>query len=282
MSLAQGVSAVPNNSINTNVSAAISLQYLNRTNRELDVVQQRVSTGLKVNGAVDDASSFSIAQGIRGDIKAYGAVSQGLSNGRGVANIALAAATTISDLIGDIKKKIIEGMNAANTSGQQIILNADFVSLVTQINTFIANANYNGRNLLSFASTSVNIIANIDGSTITLRSQSQFKTLSIDIGAQNLSSTVTSFQALSALFLAEASINTVLGQIGADTRSLNFQEIFVSQLTDAATEGLGSIVDADMAKESARLQALQVKQQLGVQTLNIANQRPTILQQLFR
>jgi len=273
---------VPINSINTNISAQIALQYLNGTNRELDVVQQRVSTGLKVNGAVDDASSFAIAQGLRGDLKAFSAVSQGLANGRGVATIALSSATAISDLIADVKKKIIEGMNAANTTEQQNILNADFSSLTAQINAFIANATYNGRNLLSAASTSVNVIANIDGTSITLRSQSTFSTSSNNVGAQNISSTVAALKALSALELAESAIAIALGQIGADVRALNFQDTFIAQLTDSTTEGLGDIVDADMAKESARLQALQVKQQLGVQTLNIANQRPTILQQLFR
>ena len=273
---------MPINSINTNISAQVALQFLNGTNREMDTVQNRVSTGLKVNGAVDDASSFAIAQGLRGDIKAYSAVSQGLANGRGVATIALSVATSISDLINDVKKKIIEGMNAANTSEQQNILNDDFVSLTTQINTFIANAVYNGRNILSSASTSVNVIANIDGTTLTIRSQSTFSATSVNLGAQQISSTVAAFKALSALELAQSSIAIALGQIGADVRSLNFQADFISQLTDSTTEGLGDIVDADMAKESARLQALQVKQQLGVQTLNIANQRPTILQQLFR
>jgi len=277
-----GESAVPINSINTNISAQIALSFLNATNRDMDQVQQRVSTGLKVNGAVDDASSFAIAQGLRGDIKAYGAVSQGIANGRGVATIALSVATSISDLIADVKKKIIEGMNAANTSEQQNILNADFQSLSAQINTFISNAVYNGRNILSSFSTSVNVIANIDGTVMTIRSQSSFSTSSTNLGAQNISSTVASFRALSALEIAESAIAIALGQIGADVRALNFQSDFISQLTDSTTEGLGDIVDADMAKESARLQALQVKQQLGVQTLNIANQRPTILQQLFR
>ena len=270
------------NSVNTNVQAQIALQFLNQTTRDLDQAQNRVSTGLRVSSAIDDASSFAIAQGIRGDLKAYSAVTQGIANGKGVATIALAAANSISDLLGDIQAKIVQGMNAANTTAQQSILNADFQSLTTQINTFISNAVFNGRNLLSFSSSSVNVIANIDGTTLTLRSQSAFSVSSMALGAQALTTTVAAYQALSSLALAEAAINLVLGQIGADTRTLSFQDQFVSQLSDATNVGLGSIVDADMAKESARLQALQVKQQLGVQTLNIANQRPNILQQLFK
>ena len=106
--------------------------------------------------------------------------------------------------------------------------------------------------------------------------------VSVNVGAQNISSTVAATKALSALFAATASINTVLGNLGADTRTLNNQDTFLSKLTDAISEGLGSIVDADMARESAKLQALQVQQQLSVQTLSIANQRPQSLLGLFR
>ena len=270
------------NSINTNIGASVALQNLNQVNTRLDKVQNRVSTGLKVNSAVDDASSFSIAQGVRGNLKAYEAVSQGLANGRGVAAVTLAGATAISDLLGDVQKKITEGQNAGNSTEQQNILNSDFNNLVSQINTFITNATYNGRNLLSNASTSLNVIANVDGSTLTIRANSSFSVTSTDLGAQQISSTVAATKALSALFLATASINQVLGNLGADTRSLNFQDDFVTKLTDATTEGLGAIVDADLAKESSRLQALQVQQQLSISTLNIANNNPRGLLNLFQ
>ena len=270
------------NSINTNIGAFVALQNLNSVNSRPDTVQNRVSTGLKVNSAVEDASSFAIAQGIRGNLKAYEAVSQGLANGCGVATVTLAGATAISDLLGDIQKKITEGQNAGNSTEQQSILNSDFSNLVSQINTFITNATYNGRNLLSFGSSSLNVIGNVDGTTLTIRSNSAFAVTSTALGAQQISSTVAATKALSILFTATASINQVLGNLGADTRTLNFQETFISKLSDAVSEGLGAIVDADLAKESSRLQALQVQQQLSVQTLNIANQKPSGLLSLFR
>jgi len=270
------------NSINTNVAAFVALQNLNTVNSNLNVTQNRVSTGYRVAGAVDDASSFAIAQGIRGQLKAYAAVSQGIANARGVATVSLAGANAISDLLGDIQAKITQGENAGNSTSQQAILNADFQNLISQINTFINNASYNGRNLLSGSSTSINVIANIDGSTLTLRSNSAFAITSAALGAQNISTTVLAAQALSSLLLASASISTVLGNLGADTKTINFQDSFISTLSDATNVGLGSIVDADLARESSRLTALQVQQQLSIQTLNIANQRPNTLLNLFR
>ena len=274
--------AAGQNSLNTNIGALIALGNLNSVNSRLDAVQNRVSTGLKVIGAVDNASSFAIAQGIRGDVKAYAAVSQGIANAKGTTNIALAGTNAISDLLGDIQAKITEGLNPGNTTQQQSILQADFNNLVTQINQFISSANYNGRNLLSSAAANANVISNIDGTTIAIRANSQVTAASTNLAGQSISSTSNALVALTQLNAARSTIATVLGNLGADTRTIVFQDEFITKLTDAQEVGLGSIVDADLAKESARLQALQVQQQLSIQTLNIANQSPNVLLSLFR
>ena len=270
------------NSINTNAGAFIALQNLNVVNSRLDTVQNRVSTGLKVVGAVDNASSFAIAQGIRSDVKAYAAVSQGIANAKGTTGIALAGTNAISDLLGDIQAKITEGLNPGNTTQQQAILQADFSNLVSQINQFISSASYNGRNLLSSGGTNANVISNIDGSTISIRGNSQATAAATVLAAQAITSTSVALVALTRVNEARATISTILGNLGADTRTVVFQDDFVTKVSDAQEVGLGSIVDADLAKESARLQALQVQQQLSIQTLNIANQSPNVLLSLFR
>ena len=270
------------NSLNTNVGAFVALSNLNAVNTRLDRVQDRVSAGLKVIGAVDNASSFAIAQGIRADVKAYVAVSQGIANAKGATGIALAGVNAISDLLGDIQAKITEGMNPGNTTQQQAILQADFNNLVTQINQFISSASYNGRNLLSSGSTNANVLSNIDGTTIAVRGNSQATAAATVLAGQAITSTSVAPVALTRINEARATIATVLGNLGADTRMITFQDEFLTKLTDAQEVGLGSIVDADMAKESAKLQALQVQQQLSLQTLNIANQRLTVLLSLFQ
>jgi len=270
------------NSINTNAGALLALQNLNVVNSKLDRTQHRVSTGLKVVGAVDNASSFAIAQGIRADVKAYASVSQGIANAKGTTGIALAGANAISDLLGDIQAKITEGLNPGNTTQQQAILQADFSNLVSQINQFISSASYNGRNLLSSGATNAAVISNIDGSTIAIRGNSQVTAAATILAAQAITSTSVALVALTRVNDARATLSTVLGNLGADTRTITFQDDFVTKISDAQEVGLGSIVDADLAKESARLQALQVQQQLSIQTLNIANQNPTVLLSLFQ
>ncbi len=270
------------NSINTNASAIVALQNLNSVQSRLDQTQNRVSTGYKVIGAVDDASSFSIAQGLRADIKAYSAVSQGIANAKGVAQIALTGATSISDVLGDIKAAVTEGLNAANTTQQQNIIATDFTNLASQVNAFINNSVYSGRNLLSSGSTSISTISNIDGSTISIRTASAVFAAATLVGGQNLNTTAGALQALTVVNQAQATVATILGTLGADVRSIQFQDDFLSKISDSVEIGLGAIVDADLAKESARLEALEVQQQLAISTLNIANQRPSVLVQLFQ
>jgi flagellin len=266
------------NSVNTNIAAMVALRNLNTTNESLNKTQDRVSTGLKVIGAKDDASSFAIAQGIRADIKAYAAVDQALANGKGIGDVAIAGATQISNLLTDMKKKAIEGMNSGNTPSQQSILAADFAAMKTQFVTFLSNATYNGKNLLQSTATDAVVISTISGGTLTITSQAAIGNLSF--GA--LTSTTTATSALVDVNAAITVVGTALGDLGSDVNALKFQQDFNKTVSDAVTEGLGSIVDADLAEESAKLQALQVKQQLGVQALSIANGSPQILLSLFR
>lgn len=270
------------NSINTNVGAAVALRNLNLVNQDLAKTQDRVSTGLKVTGAKDDAASFAIAQGIRAEIKSIFAVKQGLSNGAGVVTVALAGATDISNLLADIKRKIIEGLNPGNSTEQQTILNADYTELVGQVLNFIQNSTFNGRNILESGATNINVISDTSGNALTVRAQDLEGTVFSSLNAQNLANISAASAALTAVNSALTSVNRALGQLGADSRALDFQDTFLTSLLDATEEGLASIVDADLAKEAAKLQALQVKQQLSVQSLSIANAAPQVLLSLFQ
>lgn len=268
-------------SINTNIGALVALRNLNTTNASLDRTQDRVSTGLRVVSPKDDGSTFSIAQGLRADLKAFDAVQQSLSSGRGVVAAAIAGATAVSDLLADIKKKVIEASNPANTTTQQSILAADFTSMISQLNTFVSNAVYNGRNLISDASPSVSITATITGGQLTIQSASALGGVSAALTG-GVATTDVALSLLTTITAQELVIGNALGTLGAASKSIDFLNSFTKTLSDAVTEGLGALVDADLAKESAQLQALQVKQQLGISALSIANQRPQSLLALFQ
>lgn len=272
------------NSINTNPSAFTALRTLNSVNRSLDITQNRVSTGLKVAGALDDASNFSIAQGIRGELKGFSAVTQGLNTAKGIGAVAVAGTTGVSNLLTDIRQKLTELSNDGITTAQRDILTSDFNALMSQAANFIDNSVFNGINLLDTAGSSVDIntLSNLNGGTLTLSAQ-DLRTQTVSLAAVSVGS-ATSAQAVLANQFSnlESVVNSALGSLGAEVRALNLQTSFIEQITDATEEGLGNIVDADLARESAKLTALQVQQQLSIQTLGIANQRPQSILGLFR
>ena len=270
------------NSIITNPTSFTALRTLNSINRNLDTVQNRVSTGLKVTGALDNASSFAIAQGIRGELKAIDAVTQGLNNSKGIGNVGIAGATGISDLLTDVRAKLTELANEGITTAQRNILQDDFNALISQASNFVANATFNGVNLLT-GTTNVNALSNLGGGNLILSVQTNVGIQIRSIAAATLG-TATNAQSVIANEFGnvESVINTALGTLGAEVRALNLQTSFLEKIRDSTDEGLGNIVDADLARESARLTSLQVQQQLSVQTLSIANQRPQSLLGLFR
>ncbi|EDP65305.1 flagellin domain protein [alpha proteobacterium BAL199] len=270
------------NSINTNPGVFVALRTLNTVNRGLDVSQNRVSTGLKIAGALDDASNFSIAQGIRGELKAIGAVTQGLNNAKGIGKVAIAGTTAVSNLLQDVRVKLTELSNEGITTAQRTILESDFNQLLSQAANFIDNAVFNGVNLLDSSSSNVNTLSNLTGGTLSLSFQDLRTTVNALAGSSFGSATLAQAVLSSEYSDLESAVNTALGSLGAEVRALELQTTFLEQISDATEEGLGNIVDADLARESAKLTALQVQQQLSVQTLGIANQRPQSLLGLFR
>ena len=272
------------NSINTNPGVFVALRTLNSVNRDLDVTQNRVSTGLKVSGALDDASNFSIAQGIRGELKAIGAVTQGLNNAKGIGKVAIAGATAVSDLLSNVRTKLTELSNEGITTAQRAILRDDFNQLLSQAANFIDNTTFNDVNLLDTGtiSSNINTLSNLSGGTLTLTAQ-DLRTQVVTLAGATVTDASAAQNVLANEYAnLESVVNTALGSLGAEVRALDLQTSFLEQISDATEEGLGNIVDADLARESARLTSLQVQQQLSIQTLGIANQRPQSLLGLFR
>jgi flagellin len=268
-------------SVNTNVGAQIALRNLQSTQYNLDISQNRISTGLRIASPLDDAANFAIAQGLRTNLKAFDAVQQSLSSATGLLSVAIAGATSVSNLLAQINTTAISASNPSNTASQQSILSANFTAQLQQLNTFIANSVYNGRNLLSAGSASVTITSTISGGQLTLSNASGLAGVSSALSG-GVTTTAAALSLLTAINAQQLVVGTALGTLGSSQSSVNFLATFTQTLANAVSQGLGSLVDANLAEESAKLQALQVQQQLGVQALGIANARPQVLLSLFR
>src|SRR5262245_19709718 len=135
-------------SVNTNTGAMIALQYLNKTDKELQVAQSHINTGLKVASAKDDGSTFAIAQNMRGEVAGFHAVADSLNRGVSAIDVAMAAGHTVSDLLIEMKNKAVASADISLDTASRAALNADFIALREQINKIVENASFNGTNLV--------------------------------------------------------------------------------------------------------------------------------------
>lgn len=271
--------------INTNPGAMIALQNLNQTNKDLMQVQNRINTGLAVSSAKDNGGVYAIAQGMRGEVAGLRAVSQSLNMAVSVTDVALAAGEAISDLLIEMKEKALAASDTSLDSSSRSALNEDFKALRDQIGTIVENAEFNGINLINNGGDDISALANASGSnTITVAAEDLSltgATLTITAATQIDTSTNAS-AAATAIDTSLTNINSALARLGTSSKALEIHNTFVGKLSDTLEKGIGNLVDADLAKESARLQSLQVKQQLGVQALSIANSAPSTILGFFR
>ena len=272
-------------SINTNVSAMLALQNLNASQAELRSAEQRIATGQKVATAKDNGAIFAIATTQRATSRALDAVRESLQRSQSVVDVSAASGEIISDLLIQMKEKALAAADAQLNTSSRAAMNADFVALRDQITKAVNNGGFNGANLLKAGAPDVAALADESGkSLLTVKAQDlSLNSANVKVTATTSVSTVT--LAAGALSLVNASLQNVslaLAKLGTGGRALSTHLTFVNKLQDAIDAGIGNIVDADLAKESARIQALQTKQQLGFQALSIANQGPAQLMSLVR
>ncbi|PLP56966.1 flagellin [Mesorhizobium loti] len=291
-------------SIMTNAAALTALQSLSATNKALEQTQSRISTGLRVATASDNAAYWSIATTMRSDNKANSAVQDALGLGAGKVDTAYAAIVDVKTQVDKIKTKLLAAMGKSQDIQKQIA--TEIKAIQSGIKSSVANATYAGTNMLQTdgtAASDLKIIAayNRTGTTVNIDT---INVAALDTQVLDVAGTggfvggllATGFFDPSAAALTDAAITTALGAVetalvklsdgaatlGAAKSRIDTQKSFLSNLTDSIDRGVGQLVDADMDRESTRLQALQVQQQLGIQALSIANSNAQSILSLFK
>lgn len=270
------------NSINTNPGALLALQNLNSTNTELAATQGRINTGKKVANAKDNGAIWSMAKMQSATASSLNSVKDSLQRGQSTIDVALAAGDTITDLLTKMKEKALAASDTSLNTASFNALKADFESLRDQLQKAAENAKFNGVSLADGSTTKLSFLANEDGSNFTVTAQ----TLSLTgIGLTAASTFTDAATAKTMIATITTSLQTAtnkLSSLGTSSVGLDTHLTFVGKLQDSLDAGVGNLVDADLAKESAKLQSLQTKQQLGVQALSIANQTPQSILSLFK
>jgi flagellin len=273
------------NSINNNQSAQAALSNLMTTQTELSKTQNIISTGKTINTAKDNGAVWSIANTMQGKVTALDSVKDSLNRAQSTIDVAMSAGQQVSDLLTQMKAKALAASDTSLDTTSRTALNEDFKSLRDQITNVVTNADFNGINMVKASGTTIYALANDSGtSKLTVAAQD----LSLNGANVTLSATASFSSASTAsAYIATintnlTNVNTALTKLGTGSNALGSHLRFVGSLQNSLTTGISNLVDADMASESARLQALQTKQQLGIQALSIANASSSSLLSLFR
>jgi flagellin len=282
---------MPIDSIHTNLGAMVALQSLDATATSLQMTQSQISTGYRVATAADDGAAYAVAQGVRGSVTALTSANQQLGNVQGLLSTTLTGLTSASNemiTMHALLVKLADG-SASTTEHQQYL--TQYSSDLKQLRSYFSSAQYNGRSLFGSYSDSsyyksFGVVQNENASTYHIAYYSTYEvyaSLSTGNLASTSAATFANFICASGAFsIAFNSIGTWLNSVGAQIDYVNNQISYNSSKIDALNAGLGSLVDADLAAESAQLTALQIRQQLGEQALSIANAAPNMLLALFR
>ncbi len=272
------------NSINTNAGSLSGVQNLRGASNALGETREQLSTGKKVNGPDDDAAILAISNILKSDIAGLNASKQSINRAISTADVSIAAGTAVSDLLLDLKEKAVQASDPGLDDDSRRILNDEFSTLRDQVNSIVESASFNGTNAIASGGNDISAIAGAEGQeNITIEARDlSLGGPNITLGSGQTISTLSDAQsAVSAIDNSLSNLSSVLTEFGAGANNLEQLRDFTETLSNKTEEGLGNLVDADLAALNAEFAAGQVKEALGRTALNIANQQPGALLALF-
>jgi len=280
------------NSINTNMAAMIALQSLNATSSALQATQKQISTGYRVADATDDGAAYAVAQRVRSDVGSLTSANQQLGNVQGLVDTTTSSLNNVSNMMTTMRGVLVKLADSTITGSERSQYVSQYQSELQNVKSYIQDANYNGKTLIGNITGSsgtfsrVAVTRNENGATYgisTFSGSTLYASLAFTSTQLAGASTVAALITNTGTFLNRFnSVNNQLNTYGNASNWINNQITYNSSKIDALNSGLGALIDADLTKESAMLQALQVRQQLATQSLTIANQSPQTLLSLFK
>lgn len=284
-------------SILTNTGAMVALQTLKQTNMNMSDVQSQIATGKRISSASDNSAVWAISKVMEFDVAGYEAIEDGLGMAEAAISVAMAAGEQVISVLTEMKELAAGGISEASDFAK---IEADLQAREDQITAITSGAQFNGVNLLSddvdgAGATGLTVLSSIDRSGSNTSSNGNAPTVStigvntadfttnVDLsGRTDVTDVSSADDAVDELEVFLQFAVEGVASLGAAAARIELQKDFISKTVDALEIGVSTLVDADMEEASARLQALQTQQQLGVQALSIANQQPQSLLSLFR
>ncbi|WP_417451006.1 flagellin [Kordiimonas sp.] len=271
-------------SINTNAGSLQGVRSLNKTSSLLRTDQKELATGKKVNDVKDNAAILAVSQLLESDLAGLGSVKNSLDRALSTSDVALSAGQGVSELLLELKEKAVTAADPGLDDASRQALNNEFSALRDQISGIVGSAEFNGTNAVKSGGEDIVAISGAEGDgSLTVAAQD------LSLGGDNVSLTAT--QGIGTLAEAQAAVSAIedsltnvssaLAEIGAGSNRLQQTKDFTEALSNTTEEGIGNLVDANLASTNASFEANKVRQALGIQSLSIANKQPASILGLF-
>ncbi len=272
------------NSINTNAGALFGAQNLRSASSALGETREQIASGKRVNGPDDNAAILAISNILRSDIAGLNVTKDSINRAISTADVSIAAGTSVSNLLLDLRETALQAADPGLDEDSRRILNDQFTSLRDQVNSIVDSASFNGTNAIKAGGDDINAITGAEGQeNVTISAQDLSlggPNITLD-ATQTLGSLADAQTALSAIDESLTNLSGVLSEFGSGANNLEQLREFTETLSNKTQEGLGNLVDADLAALNAEFEANQVREALGRTALNIANQQPSAILSLF-
>ena len=273
-------------SVNNNSAALLALQDLANNQNQLSKTQGVVASGLSVSVAKDNPAIWSVAQNQQQEVNGLDAVVKSLNRATSISDVAAAAGQTVVNLLNQLKQEALSATEPSLDASSRQAMNNNFKNLIGRIAGTVNSASFDGANLLNGSSSgNLGVLASADGASFLTLTSTDLSLGGSVVTLSTTSSLGSSTAAATALTQLNSSLANVidsLANLGVQADQISAHTSFVGQLSDTLQTGVGDLVNANMGAESAKLQALQIQQQLGAQALSIANQAPSVILSLFR
>ena len=272
-------------SINTNAGSLLGVRNLQKSNSLLRADQKELATGNRINDAKDNAAILAISKLLESDVAGLGSVKNSLDRAISTSDVALAAGQEVSELLLNLKEKAVKAADPGLDDASRQALNQEFTALRDQIDSIVGSAEFNGTNALKAGGDDIVAISEADGGG-SLTIQAQDLSLGGDnvalAATQDIATLADAQAAVSAIEDSLVNVSSALAEIGSGSSRLQQTKDFTETLSNKTQEGIGNLVDADLATTNANFEANRVRQALGVQSLSIANRQPAAILTLFQ
>jgi flagellin len=270
--------------INTNMQAINATRMLDQTSRQMSTSAERLTTGLRINSAADDAAGLAIATRMSSQINGTNQAVRNANDGISLVQTMDGGAEAVSDILQRMRELAVQSSNGTYSDDDRKLMSTEFVALKDEVNRVAQTSSFNGTKLFNGTNANIGVIADWKDTTngkVTI-TFTNLSTMANTLSVKGVSKASDAIAALTTLDTEINTLNTARAGWGAVQNRLEYTVANLQNVSENMTAARSQIQDADFAAETANLARTQVLQQAGMAMMSKANQNAQMVTQLLQ